>query len=516
MLLERTRPRTGLQQAIDDYQELRGIWRKDPVLYARMRIGINPTKQQQQMLEAIAPTGSKVSIRAGHGVGKTTGAAIAIWWHLECFDYCRIPCTAPTASQLYNVLWAEIGKTCRRADDKARHDKLEEPFYLSKLFKINQDKIYDPTPQSDWYAIARTARKDQPDALQGFHASDVMVTESDELVQLSEAGGSLMFVIEEASGVPDNIFEVAEGTLSSHRIRLLMVGNPTKNSGFFARSHTKDRSLYTTLHFACKDSPLADEKYRENLVRKYGEDSNVVRVRADGEFPKQDDDVLIPLEHAEAALERDFVEPYGKKILGVDVARFGDDRTTFIVRQGRCILHVEVHSKQDTMETTGQTIDLARRFGVDDINVDVIGVGSGVVDRLKEQGVACTGVNVADAASLRPKTSDRFANLTPDDKFGRQDMVPRIMRDYLWLEMKDWFADEEPILCYEGVSWKDHAQDLAGEVASVKYKFDSSGKITVEPKDDMKKRGLRSPDLADALALTFAPNKMSIWERLAG
>ncbi len=508
---------TELKQAVADYQGLRAIWRKDPVKYARFRTGVNPSKQQHQMLEAIAPPGAKVTVRAGHGVGKTTALSIIGWWHLECFDYCKIPCTAPTASQLRLVLWSEFKKTLRRADEQAAKDKLPPFLYLSNLFKVTQDQIYDPTPQSEWFAVARTARRDQPDALQGFHASDLTIGDDDVAVRRSESGGNIMFIIEEASGVPDEIFQVAEGALTSHDARLIMVGNPVRSTGFFARSHLEHRAGYMCLHFSVKDSPLAQTGYRDGLVRKWGENSNVVRVRADGEFPKQDDNVLIPLEHAEAAIERDPPAQHaGRIILGVDVARFGDDRSTYVVRQGREILHIEVHSKEDTMQTTGRAVDIARRFAAVAIHVDVIGIGAGVVDRLKELKLPQTivGVNVADAATLKPKSLDRRGNFAPSDKFGKQDMYPGSMRDYLWVEMQEWFAVEEPVLTTADCDWIDHAKDLAAEVVSVRYGFDSSGKIKVESKDEMKKRGMRSPDLADGLALTFSPDRLSVWHRL--
>lgn len=480
-----------------DYQALRGIWRKEPVLYAKQRLGLNPTRQQQRLLEAIAPPGAKVSVRAGHGVGKSGSMSAAIWWHLECFDYCRVPCTAPTASQLYNVLWAELAKWQRRGDERARQDGLPEALWLSNLFNRTQDRLADIGAPTDWYAVARTSRRESPDALQGFHASDVTITDDDKAVQRSEAGGAIMFVIEEASGVPDEIFEVAEGALSSHGARLIMAGNPTRNAGFFARSHKQDRSLYTPLHFRCADSPLVDENYRPNLIRKYGADSNVVRVRADGEFPKQEDDVLISLEWTESALEREAAPSGPRRILGVDVARFGDDRCTFILRAGRQVERIEVRAKQDTMVTAGQAMQFWREWGADGIHVDVVGLGAGVADRLREQGAPVVDVNVAESA--------------PEREYGRGEAQPRMLRDYLWLEMQKWFRDEEPSLMGDEI---DHRQDLAGELASVRYGIDSAGRIVIESKDAMKKRGLRSPDLADGLALTFAPDTGDVWARL--
>lgn len=475
------------KQDIADYHALRTIWRADPEKYCRQRLGLNPTGHQLKLFDAVAPAGSKVSVRAGHGVGKSSGTSGVILWHLECFDYSRTIATAPSASQLYSVLWSEVAKWMRRGDNKALADGLPKELWLSSLFSMTQDRISDNGAQKEWFAIARTSRKETPDALQGFHASDIDILDDGTAVHRSESGGSILFVIEEASGVPDVIFEVAEGALSSKGARLLMVGNPVRNTGFFARSHKQDRSSYKVLHFNCADSPLVDNDYRAGLVRKYGEGSNIVRVRADGEFPKQDDDVLIALELTEACLDREPMHIIAPRILGVDVARFGDDRTVFCVRQGSIVEHIQIAAKQDTMQTVGQAVDIRQRFGCDYIHVDVCGMGGGVVDRLMELKQPVVGVDAASKAPERKRM--------PMDAQGFR------MRDYLWLEAKDWLIDQEPSFAQLD---REHAEDLAAELSSIKYAFDSSGRIVMESKDKMKERGLRSPDIADALCLTFA------------
>jgi phage terminase large subunit len=432
--------------------------------------------------------GAKVSVRAGHGVGKTSAVAAAIWWFLECFDYPKIPCTAPSASQLRDVLWAELAKLERKSDDLSRKNDLPKALWLSSLFNITQDRIADVGRPDEWFAVARTARKENPDALQGFHASDLTISDDGASVsEVGDDGGQIMFVIEEASGVADQIFEVAEGALSSHAARLLMVGNPTRNKGYFALSHKKDRGSYTALHFRCADSPLVGPNYRNGLVKKWGEGSNIVRVRADGEFPKQDDDVLISVEATEAALLRPRTEGRGARRLGVDVARFGDDRTVFLLRQGSLIERVKVFSKQDTMETVGYAVKYRLEWAADQIDVDATGMGAGVVDRLKELKEPVNEVTVAEVAPERTKTDS--------------DGQAWKLRDHLWLEMARYFRDEEPCFGTEAL-WA--SEDLAGELCSVKYRLDSNGRIVVESKDDMKKRLGRSPDIADALGLTFS------------
>jgi phage terminase large subunit len=308
---------------------------------------------------------------------------------------------------------------------------------------------------------------------------------------IQQASGAILFVIEEASGVYEPVFEVAESALSSRGARVLMLGNPTRNTGSFASSHKQHRGEYRALHFRSQESPLVDPDYRPRLVRTFGEGSNVVRVRADGEFPRQDDDTLITIELAEAALTRERPPVIaGVRRLGVDVARFGDDRTVLLLRQGPVVDHIAVHAKQATMATAGQVLKAVQAWSVAEVYVDVIGVGAGVYDRLhelhREGTLAATvmAVNVAEAAPVRP----------PD-----QDAQGKTLRDHLWLQTAAWLREDAPIFAAD----HDDCEDLAGELSSVRYGTDSSGRLVVETKDGMKARGLRSPDLADALILTF-------------
>ena len=260
---------------MDLYLALREHWRKDPVLYVQQRMGTQPTLQQVAILEAILPYGAKVSVRSGHGIGKSSCAAWIVSWFLETHDFAKVPCTAPTSRQLRDILWGELSKWRRKADELSQQQRMHPNIWLSNLFRLINDSLIDPSAK-EWGAFARTARKETPEALQGFHAEH------------------LLFIIDEASGVPEEVFEAAEGALSSPGARVLMLGNPLRNSGTFAASHKHNRGDYTSLHFRSQDSPLVDPGYRDRLVRKWGEDSNVVRVRADGEFPRQEDDVPFP------------------------------------------------------------------------------------------------------------------------------------------------------------------------------------------------------------------------------
>jgi phage terminase large subunit len=459
---------------LDAYLTLRQLWRDSPVLYVRSRFGIEPTWQQAEILTALLPYGAKVSVRSGHGIGKSASAAWVIFWYLETHDYAKVPCTAPSAHQLRDVLWGELSKWRRHADEQSTQRGDPSCFWLSRLFRLVTDRVYD-TSASEWGAVARTASKDNPEALQGFHADH------------------LLFVIDEGSGVPEEIFEAAEGALSTAGARVLMLGNPTRTSGTFYASHHKDRGSYTALHFRSQDSPLVDPQYRERLVRKWGEGSNLVRVRADGDFPRQEDDVLISLDLTEPCLSREPCPGEGLRRLGVDVAYMGSDRTTLVLRQGRVVDHIQIFAKQDTMRTVGRIVTILGAWQVDEIDVDVIGLGAGVYDRLaelKREGLvrcAVVAVNVAEKAPPVRHPADA---------------KPRRLRDYLWLEVLRWLREEAPVFV---ATDRQACEDLAGELASVHYGLDSSGCLVVEDKDAMRDRLGHSPDLADGLNCTFAP-----------
>jgi hypothetical protein len=213
---------------------------------------------------------------------------------------------------------------------------------------------------------------------------------------------------------------------------------------------------------------------------KYGKDSNVVRVRVDGDFPRAEDDAVIPLELVEAAVNRD-VEPFGPRIWGVDVARFGDDRTVLIKRCTNATLGVHISWQgKDTMQTAGKIyvewLDTPPEHRPVMIAVDVIGVGAGVADRLTELGLPVFPVNVSEEPSV------------DDNRYLR-------LRDELWFKAREWLQKKDCRLERDDV--------LTAELTLPKYKYTSQGKLQVQSKDEMKKIYPQSPDVADAFCLTF-------------
>ena len=445
----------------------------DPAAFAHDILGFVPDKWQQDVLHDICFY-PKVSVKSGQGVGKTALEACALLWFLLFRPYSRVVATAPTMQQLYEVLWAEV--------DKWRAGSL-----VKNLVKWTHTKVCIEGDESRWFATAKTATR--PENMQGFHEDH------------------MLFIVDEASGIDDRIMEAVLGTLTGFDNHLLLCGNPTKTSGVFYDSHNADMALYRRYTVSSLDSARTNKENIDSLVRKYGWDSNVVRVRVRGEFPKQEDDVFISMELVEQCGSRLYDLPEGKGmpyiILGVDVARFGDDETILYENTfGRCRV-AKNRRGQDLMATVGDIVWEYRRLiekhrdylGQVYVNIDDTGLGGGVTDRLrevkKEQGLSrlvVIPINAAerietDTAAGRD-AAKRYGNLTTD----------------MWATLRDLLTEKAIVI--------EDDPDTFAQLGTRKYVMSSSGKLEIESKKDMKKRGLSSPDRGDALALSVYLGKV--------
>jgi hypothetical protein len=256
-----------------------------------------------------------------------------------------------------------------------------------------------------------------------------------------------------------------------------MISNPTRNSGLFYKTHHVLASDWFRMHVSCLNSPLVSSDFVRQIKATYGEDSNAYRIRVLGEFALADDDTLIPADLVDSAIERDIVTPEDEEIVyGVDVARYGTDRTALCKRRGNVVLEIKSWGGLDLMQTVGTVVNEAKLDNPTEICVDTIGLGSGVADRLREMGYNVVDVNVAESSAMNPNANK--------------------LRDDLWMSVKDWLGTRAVKLPND--------ESLRQELVAPRYSFTSLGKIVVESKDSMRRRGMRSPDLADALCLTFA------------
>jgi phage terminase large subunit len=424
----------------------------DPVAFVRGIIGIEPEKWQREALEAVRDN-DRVAIRSGHGIGKTAFLSWLILWWLTTRTPARIACTANTASQLSDILWAEVQKWYRR---------LPEGF--QSVLDVKSDRI--DVVGADNFAVARTARRENPEALQGFHSPN------------------MLFLIDEASGVDDLIFEVGEGAMSTEGAKTVMTGNPTRTSGYFYDAFNKVKDRWYTMKVASSDSSQVGKNFIEDMKAKYGEESNIFRVRVLGEWPEADDDVVIPMYLLQSATEREQTPAETVPVVwGLDVARFGSDRTALCKRKGNVVTEpVKTWRNKDLMELCGIILNEYETTRWSDrpaeILVDSIGIGAGVVDRLQELDLPARGINVAESSAMR-------------DKYSR-------LRDELWFSAKEWFEEKDCMIPDQ--------EELISDLCKPRFKFTSNGKLKVESKDEMRKRGMNSPDLADAFCLTFASN----------
>ena len=424
------------------------MYRNDPVLFVKNVLGATPQPWQEDFLRAVARGERRISVRAGHGVGKSTVCSWALIWHMVTRFPQKSVVTAPTSAQLFDALYSET---------KAWINKL--PPALKELFEVFSDRIVLKDSPESSFISARTSSAERPEALAGIHSEHVLL------------------VIDEASAVHEAVFEAAAGSMSGHAATTIMISNPTRNSGLFYKTHHVLASDWFRMHVSCLNSPLVSSDFVRQIKATYGEDSNAYRIRVLGEFALADDDTLIPADLVDGAIERDIVSPEDEEIVyGVDVARYGTDRTALCKRRGNVVLEIKSWGGLDLMQTVGTVVNEAKLDNPTEICVDTIGLGSGVADRLREMGYNVVDVNVAESSAMNPNANK--------------------LRDDLWMSVKDWLGTRAVKLP------KDDA--LRQELVAPRYSFTSMGKIVVESKDSMRRRGMRSPDLADALCLTFA------------
>lgn len=370
--------------------------------------------------------------------------------------------------QLYDVLWAEIAKWMNRS-------------LVKDLLKWTKTKVYMIGDEERWFATAKTATK--PENMQGFHEEHMLI------------------VVDEASGVVDPIMEAILGTLTGSDNKLLMCGNPNKLEGVFYDSHNSDRDKFKVHIVSSMDSSRTSRDNIEMLLKKYGRDSDVARVRIFGDFPKGSLDSLISMETVESACESriagDEVKTSRLLHIGCDVARFGDDKTVITPRIAAKIFHPSKYAKKSTMETVGNILLTCKAYmekydGLKRcmIKVDDTGVGGGVTDRLREVieeerlPYCVIPVNNAGAA-----TDDCYLNL------GAQ--IWGEVRDALEENFSKRIQGEDPIIELP------YDDEMIKQFSNRRKKITSKGKIQLESKEDMKKRGVGSPDVADSVALAF-------------
>ena len=455
----------------DIFRERIRLYRQDPLAFFQEVTRFQPDDWQVEAARAIAQ-GRRLAVRSGQGVGKTAFEANIVLWFLACFPYPRVVCTAPTRQQLNDVLWAEIAKW------------MESSQILGLLLNWTKTRVYMRGYEKRWFAVARTATK--PENMQGFHEDN------------------MLFVVDEASGVADPILEAVLGTLSGPNNKLLYCGNPTKATGGFADAFGRDAATWYTMTVSSRDSPRTNKDNIAALEAKYGVHSNVVRVRVDGLPPLAEDDVFIPISIAEQATMNEPVEHIrpSRIAIGVDVARFGDDQTVISTNIDNDIVSIQKRHGQDLYKTSedilASYIRLKERYPESLMVyaiIDDTGLGGGVTDILRHE---------RDARELNDLEiiPVNFGAAVPD-KEAAQNYAD--ISTWMWSIIRD--------KAQSGLLHLPDDAELIAQLSTRKYVFAGTPpKIKLEGKDALKKRGLPSPDIADAVALSLYEPICYTWE----
>lgn len=415
-------------------------------------LGTEPWEKQIDIAHSVRDN-RNTTVRSANGCGKTFILPRIALWFLHAYAPALVINTAPTWRQVEEQYWRNF---------REAHKNAQIPLG-GRLFKTKWEK------DEMWFALGLSTDENDTIKFQGWHAKNIMV------------------VFDEASGISPAIWQAADGALSGGEfVRFVAIGNPNLNSGNFY--DTFRSPLYNKIHISAFDIPNVKEKRQvipglithdwvDEMRTKYGEDSDIYRVRVLGEFPQQATDTLISIDLIERAFGADRERTHqNDEVIGLDVARFGDDNSAFVYRKGNTARVLEVVYGNSTMEIAGKAKRFLKDYPNARIFIDVIGVGAGVYDRLKEQpdiSGRVYGVNNAG----KPRDEEEFINIRIES----------------WANVRNWLRDA--IL---------EKHDGFYQLAHPKYKINSSGKMKLESKEDMKKRGVSSPDVGDALALTLS------------
>lgn len=441
---------------------------KDPVEWARKKLGISLWSKQREIATSVREN-RRTAVKSCHDVGKSfIASVIAAWWiDTHPVGEAFIVSTAPTHDQVHAILWEEIRRRHKQGGLRGR------------VLQNDQWKLDDGT-------LVGWGRKPADTDEYGFHGIHRRY---------------VLVILDEACGIPEQLWTAVEAITTNADCRILAIGNPDDPGTEFG-TVCKPGSGWSVIGISAFESPnfteervsedvrplLLDPEWVEDKKHRWGEESPRYISKVLGEFPEVGDDTLISPKLIEAAQLRS-LDAVGPQRLAVDVARFGADETVVLHLAGPVARVIGAYSKQATTETTGKVLVHARAVHeetggfLDELRIDGGGVGGGVVDQLAEsEEVAEAGWIVVDMqAGAAALDSRRFKNA----------------RAEWWWALRERFQDGD-------IDIDPNDDDMAAQLGSVKYKYTVRGQVLIEAKDDMKKRGLPSPDRADTLMMANA------------
>ena len=389
-------------------------------------------------------TSIKIAVASGNGIGKSCLISMVIEWFMSTRPHPQILVMANTLPQLSNKTWRELAKWHKLMINK-------------DWFTWTATKFYAKEHPETWFAAATPWSSEHPESISGTHEKDVLI------------------LMDEASGIDDVVWEYIDPAMTTSGAMWIAFGNPTRNTGRFFECFNRFKHRWTTFQVDSRTCKKADKATIQNWIDDYGEDSDYVRVRVKGVFPRASDRQFIATDIVNQCLKYEAKGyEFQPKLMGVDVARFGDDQSVIVMRQGRKLLQIKKYRQLDVMALARIVVDFANEEHPDAIFIDAVGLGAGVVDAVRQLGVSCIEVN-AGSADCHPKYRNKRAEM--------------------WGEMRNWLK-----LGAEIPDDKELIQDLIAP----EYTYTNTQRLQLERKVDMKKRGLASPDIGDALALTFS------------
>lgn len=445
----------------------------DPVLFVQEVLGADPWPWQKEVLRAYGRGERRLTLRSGHRVGKTACLSwVAIHHQLLRFPQKTIV-MASTEKQLFNVLMPEIKNWIQVMPEK-----------VQELLIVGAEYIRLKRAPSASFLSAVAVRAENPESIAGAHSGGAF------------GEGSVLIIVDEASGPPDIVFESLAGSMAGPKACTILAGNPIRRTGFFHMTHTRlarhpglddTAGSWLTFHVSSKNNPNVSPDLAADIAKRYGEHSNAYRVRVLGEFPISEDDTIIPYDLVMLATQREDVRQVeGPMIWGVDPASSGDDRTCLVKRRMNIVAEPPLFwYKLDEMAIVGRikeqwdnTKEKERPVA---IFVDSIIWGAGVASRLKELGLPAVGIRVSELPSMRGEK--KYKNLRTEN----------------WFRMREFFDARDCRIPYD--------EEFVEELSSQPYKIiESNGMALANPKKEVKQVLGRSPDAADAMMLTFCRN----------
>jgi hypothetical protein len=400
---------------------------------------------------------------SGHGIGKSACVSWIILWAISTFPDTKGVVTANTENQLKTKTWVELAKWYRL-------------FIGRDLFKMTATALFsaDPAHERTWRIDMVPWSERNTEAFAGLH----------------NQGKRILVIFDEASAIPDIIWETTEGALTDKNTQILwcVFGNPTRNKGRFRECFAGGRFSHRWSYAAIdsREVTITDKAQIQRWVDDYGEDSDFVRVRVRGVFPRVDTESFISLDLVLRAVNREILPQRGSVVLGVDVGRFGDDPSVIYPRCGADASSrpIEILPGLDTMATAGKVATAFLRHKASIVFVDEGGVGGGVVDRLRQLQIPVYGVDFGSGPDgVNPDDGTKYAN----------------KRAEIWGAMREWLKTGSIPDIPTGEN-----TTLASELTGPGYGLNKKEEILLESKQDMRKRKVPSPNVADALACTFA------------